>query len=62
MLTKSIAKRAEEFMTSTASHESDCGHASHPAGCRCSTYDLPTPVTANEMTDIFTELIGQENF
>jgi hypothetical protein len=57
-----MLKEIENCLTSTTSHE--CGHTSHPAGCRCGTYDLslPTPVSPDEMVDIFTQMVGQENF
>jgi hypothetical protein len=40
MQTSQITAKIREFLTSTDSHESECGYSSHPAGCKCDTYDL----------------------
>jgi hypothetical protein len=35
-------------LSSTDSHESECGNMSHPAGCKCDTYDLGLAEIASE--------------
>jgi hypothetical protein len=35
-----IGEMIKAYATSAGSHQSECGNMSHPAGCKCDTYDL----------------------